>query len=76
MFAGILVLGAPLRRRKSKAMFGLLLLAFAFTGIGCGVGSSKTGTTSGGTPAGNHAVVVTAVGGSISQTVNVAVTVK
>jgi subtilase family serine protease len=76
LFAGILLLGAPSRGRKSTAMLGLLLLVFAVTGIGCGVGSSKKSTTVGGTPEGNYTVIVTAVSGSITQTANVAVTVE
>jgi hypothetical protein len=76
MFAGIVLLGLPSRRQKSTGTLGLLLLAFAITGIGCGVGSKGGNTTAGGTPAGNYTVKVTAVSGSITQTANVAVTVK
>jgi subtilase family serine protease len=76
MFAGMVLLGLPSRRRKSTGRLGLLLLVFGFTAIGCGVGSKSGSTTTGGTPAGNYTVKVTAVSGSITQTANVAVAVK
>jgi subtilase family serine protease len=76
LFAGVLVMGVPSRRRKYTAMFGMVLLAFAVTGVACGGGSSSTGPTNPGTPAGNYTVVVSAVSGSISRTLNVSVTVK
>ena len=74
--AGIFVIGVPLRR-KSTAVFGVVLLAFLATGVGCGGGgSSSTPVLAPGTPAGNYTVGVTAVSGSITRTLSVAVTVQ
>ncbi len=78
MFAGVLVMGVPARHRKYTAMFGMVLLAFMVTGVGCGGGGGggSTSPTVPGTPAGNYTVTVTAVSGSITRTLNVAVTVQ
>jgi hypothetical protein len=67
-------MGLP-SRRKWTAMFGLILFAFMVTGVGCGGGSSSAPSNPG-TPAGNYTVVVTAVSGSITRTLNVSVTVQ
>jgi hypothetical protein len=78
ILAGIVVMGVPSRRRKSTAMFAVVLLAFAVTGIGCG-GSSSGGSSTQrtpGTPAGNYTVVVSATSGSITRTLNVSVVVQ
>jgi subtilase family serine protease len=78
LLAGVLVLGIPSRRRKATAVFGMVLLSFAVTGIGCGGGSSSSnmGPLNPGTPAGSYKVVVTAVSGSITRTTNVSITVN
>jgi subtilase family serine protease len=78
MLAGVLMMGLPSRRRKYTAMFGMVLLAFIVPGVGCGGGGGGGGTspTVPGTPAGSYTVTVTAVSGSITGTLNVAVTVQ
>ncbi len=76
MLAGVLLMGVPARRRKYTAMFGVILLAFMVTGVGCGGGSSNTVPVNPGTPAGHYVVGVTAVSGSITRTLNVSVTVQ
>jgi len=76
MLAGVLVIGVPSRRRKYTAMFGMVLLAFMVTGVGCGGGSSTPPPIVPGTPAGNYTVGVTAVSGIITRTLNVSVTVQ
>jgi hypothetical protein len=74
--AGILVVGVP-SRRKWTTLFAMVLGAFILTGVGCGGGgSSNSGPSDPGTPAGHYTVVVTAVSGSSQRTVNVAVTVQ
>jgi subtilase family serine protease len=79
LFAGVLVMGVPSRRRKSTAMFALVLFAFMVTGVACGGGSggsSHTTSTSGGTPAAIYTIGVNAVSGSITRSITVFVTVK
>jgi subtilase family serine protease len=77
LFASVLVMGVPSRRRKSTAMFGLALFAFMVTGIACGGGgSSSTGPINPGTPAAVYTVGVTAVSGSITRPSTVFVTVN
>ncbi|MGH9540041.1 MAG: S53 family peptidase [Terriglobales bacterium] len=79
LFAGILFMGVPSRRRRMAGL-GLVLLVCVAAGAGCGGGSSSGGGSSktGGTPAGSYNVVVTAASTSpaVSRTVNVTVTVQ
>jgi subtilase family serine protease len=78
LLAGMFILGAPSRRRRHVAGFGLMLLVFVAAGAGCGGGSSSSSgsTKTGGTPAGSYNVTVTATSGSVSRTATVAVTVQ
>jgi subtilase family serine protease len=79
LFAGVLVMGVPSRRRKSAAMFGLVLFAFMVTGVACGGGSgggSHTTPTNPGTPAAIYTIGVNAVSGSITRSMTIFVTVK
>jgi subtilase family serine protease len=68
LFAGIFLLGVPMRRRRRMAGFGLMLLVFFAAGVGCGGGSSSGGGSAqtGGTPAGTYTITVTATSGSLS----------
>jgi hypothetical protein len=76
LFAGILFLGVPSRRRRMTGI-GLMLLVFFAAGLGCGGGSSSGGSAkTGGTPKGSYSITVTATSGSLSHTANVAVTVQ
>ena len=76
LFAGILMLGAP-RRRRRMAGLGLMLLVVFAAGVGCGGGDSSGGSTqTGGTPAGTYTVTITATSGSIVQTTALTVTVQ
>ena len=77
LLAGILLLGAPSRRRRHVASLGLMLLVFFAAGLGCGGGSSSSSSGhTAGTPAGSYVIAVTATSGSLSHTANVAVTVQ
>jgi trimeric autotransporter adhesin len=60
------------------AGLGVMLLVFFSAGIGCGGGSSSGNVKTGGTPAGNYTITVTATSASpqLSHTANVAVTVQ
>jgi len=83
--AGVLMIGLPLafrRRRLLPAGFGLVALLFVCCLGGCGGGSSPSGyNASGGTPAGNSTVTITATVtggnglGTVSHTATVALTV-
>ena len=75
LFAGIVFLGVPSRRRRRMAGLGLMLLVFFAAGLGCGGGSSSS-TKNVGTPAGSYSITVTATSGSLSHIANVAVTVQ
>jgi subtilase family serine protease len=76
LFAGILFLGVPSRRRRMTGI-GLMLLVFFAAGVGCGGVSSSGGSAkTGGTPKGSYNITVTATSGSLSHSANVAVTVQ
>jgi hypothetical protein len=65
-FAGLLLLGFPARRRKARALLGLLLLAaMAVSGIACGSnnGSGCMSEMAGTTP-GNYVITVTGTSGT------------
>jgi len=76
--AWILLLLMPVRNRRMKLAFGMLvfaMLAAAF--VACGGGSSTTTTTSsGGTPTGSYTVVLTGTSGQLSHTLNIPVNVQ
>jgi hypothetical protein len=77
IFASILLLLIPRKKRRVKLAFGLLvfaLLAAAF--VACGGSSSSIVTTSTGTPTGSYTIVVTGTSGTLSHTLNVPVTVQ
>ncbi len=77
LFAGIFVLGVPVRRRRPMAGLGLMLLVLFAAGVGCGGGNSSGGSTkSGGTPAGTYTITVTATSGSLSQSTALTLTVQ
>jgi hypothetical protein len=76
LFACILLLLAPRKKRRVKLAFGLLvfaLLAAAF--VACG-GSGTGGTHTPGTPTGNYTVTVTGTSGNLSHALPVPVTVQ
>ena len=75
--------GASLRRKRAgivwvgivkKALFGLLVLGIVFGALSCGGGSSSGGNGTGPTPITGN-VTITGVGGGITQTATVNVTV-
>jgi subtilase family serine protease len=75
MLVGMLMMGVPSRRHRCSVALGVSLLAFTMLGSGCGGGSSTSHSVPV-SPTGNFTVVVTAVSGSITRTVNVSVTVE
>jgi subtilase family serine protease len=75
MLVGVLMMGVPSRRHKCTVVFGVALVALTVLGSGCGGGSSPSHSTPV-SPTGNFTVVVTAVSGSITRTLNVSVTVE
>jgi ABC-type glycerol-3-phosphate transport system substrate-binding protein len=69
------------RNRRHMAVLGIVLLVTMFTFIGCGGGSSNSGTNPSvpGTPAGTYTVTVTAAGNGTSaptHTMNVTLIVQ
>jgi trimeric autotransporter adhesin len=86
IFAGFVLLGTPVsRRRRWRSLALLAVLVVLVAAIGCGGGaatSGGTGTGGGtsntdpGTPAGSYSLTVTATSGSLSHTMAVAVTVR
>jgi hypothetical protein len=77
LFAGIVFLGLPSRRRRTTGL-ALMLVVFFAAGVGCGGGSSSSGgsTQTGGTPAGTYTVTVTGTSGTMTHTTSVVLTVK
>ena len=75
MLAGVLMMGVPSRRHRCTVGFGVALLALTMLGSGCGGGSSTSHSIPV-SPTGKFTVVVTAVSGSITRTLNVSVTVE
>jgi hypothetical protein len=82
MLAGLLLLAIPITKRRPKIACVLLFVALVVAALdGCGGGGSSGGggggsTTDPGTPAGTYSIQVTAVGGSVSHTVSISVTVQ
>ena len=77
LFASVLVLGVPARRRRWAAIGTLVVLALVTAAVGCGGSSSSSSGSSSGTPAGNYTVSVTGTvsGSSTTHTTNIAVRV-
>jgi len=77
LFAGIVFLGLPSRRRRTTGL-ALMLVVFFAAGVGCGGGSSSSGgsTQTGGTPAGTYTVTVTGTSGTMTHTTSVVLTVQ
>jgi len=75
MLAGVLMMGVPSRRHRCSVALGVSLLALTMLGSACGGGSSTSHSVPV-SPTGTFTVVVTAVSGSITRTVNVSVTVE
>jgi hypothetical protein len=78
--ACVLLFGIPVRRRRWRAMLGILcLLAFLTGGLAsCGGGGSSSGSGSGnpGTTAGTYTVTVTGTSGSTTETTAVTLIVN
>jgi subtilase family serine protease len=77
IFACLLLLLFPGKKRRAKLAFGLLVFALlAAALVACGGGSSSTGPTNPGTPPGTYTATVTATSGTLSHSLNVPVTVQ
>ncbi len=76
IFAGVLVLGVPSRRRKLTMALTLVTIALILSALGCGGSSSKSSGGGTGTPAGSYVVSVTGTDGTTSHTTNIAVAVQ
>ena len=74
LFAGVLMLGGPNRRRRWTVAITLLLVALVMASVGCG-GSKSSGGGGTGTPAGNYTITVTGNDGTTSHTTSVLVSV-
>jgi hypothetical protein len=78
--ACVLLLGIPARRRRLRAMLGLLVFLGILTGgvVGCGGSGSSNSESTGspGTATGNYTVTVTATSGTTSAQTTVSVTVN
>ncbi|HST12106.1 MAG TPA: S53 family peptidase [Terriglobales bacterium] len=76
IFAGVLLFGTPLRRRKLTVALTIITIALVLSAVGCGGSSSSSGGGNTGTLAGTYTVSVTGTDGTTSHTTNVAVAVK
>jgi hypothetical protein len=82
LLACLLLFGIAPRRRKWRAMLGILLLFAALAGgvFACGGGSSGTGCNNAvtpGTTAGNYTITVTGTSGTMTATAaQIALTVQ
>jgi hypothetical protein len=77
LLACTLLLFFPGRKRRPRLAFSLLiagLLAAAL--VACGGSSNNTGISNPGTPTGTYTAAVTATSGTLSHTLNIAVTVQ
>jgi hypothetical protein len=75
LFAGVLMLGVPNRRRRWTVAITLLLVALVMASVGCGGSKSSGGGGGTGTPVGNYTVTVTGNDGTTSHTTSVLVSV-
>ena len=75
VFAGVLVLAIPAKRKGLAVAFTLITIALVLSAVGCG-GSSSSGGGGNGTPAGTYTVSVTGTDGTTSHTTEVAVAVQ
>jgi hypothetical protein len=77
VFACILLLLIPGKKRRVKLAFGLLVFALlAAALVACGGSSSSSSPTSPGTPTGSYTVVITGTSGTLSHTLDVPVSVQ
>ncbi len=73
---GLLLVGGGLARRGRRRLAGLMLLGLLFFFVACGGGLQGGGGGEPGTPPGNYTITVNASEGSISHTLQVALTVQ
>jgi hypothetical protein len=80
---GAFLLGVPIRRRPSSSILGMLVVIALIGGtLACGGGSARGGGSAGGsnnnpgTTIGSYTVTVSAMGGSVSTSSSVAVTLQ
>jgi hypothetical protein len=76
VFACILLLLFPAKKRRAKLAFGLLVIALLAALAACGGGTSGSTTRTSGTPAGTYNVTVTGTSGTLAHSVIVDVTVQ
>jgi subtilase family serine protease len=78
IFAAVIFLGVPSRRRRWPTLFCLVMMASLAVAVGCGGGSSSTGGGGGGngTPAGTYSITVTGTSGATSHVIVVSLTVQ
>jgi hypothetical protein len=78
VFAGVLIIFVPLRRKLWLPMFCFVSLGAALLTIGCSAGGGRIGPGSGssGTPAGTYTFTITGANGSISGVTTQTVTIQ
>jgi len=77
LFACILLLLIPRKKRQAKLAFGLLVFALlAAAMVACGGGNGSGGTHNPGTPTGTYTATVTATSGTLTHSLNISVTVQ
>ena len=79
LFAGVLLLGTPGRKRRASSLLTIFALAGVLALVGCGGGSSSGGGGGGntpGTPVGTYSVTVSATAGSVTHTSGFTLTVQ
>jgi hypothetical protein len=83
VLACLVIFGIPARRRRLRALLGMIfLLAFLSSGVvSCGGGGGKSGGGGGGggnpgTTAGSYTITVTGTAGSVTKTTVVNLTVN